>query len=332
MRGTPATSARNLDLMRSHGYGRRAGPGRCLGGDYWAGREIGPVFHGDEYWPLVARFCEELKARGMGWFLTQGDCYPRRLASTRGRSSAGWGRRCGPTCPQIALFEVANESRDTCPIGMRLGCAEMAAEFHGACPEVTIRLLSAYTGHEDVAITNDYSRDPATAFTVHSYRDGHWWDKTRHIFSMVYEQKPQRRLGWQGEPAGPGSAVSAIENRDELTDGPLMAMAAIALMTPAGRGSISAAPGVKSDEGETFEQMPGFACVPSVVGHAAEGPHGAGRAGSSTAATPGPANGCSSRTARRAATTPCQQRRARRVSDLRADAAASTSRSAARST
>ena len=170
-----------------------------------------------------------------------------------------------PYVPQISLFEVANESRDTTPGWDAARCAEMATEFHGACPEVTIRLLSAYTGHEDVAITNDYSRDPATAFTVHSSRGGHWWDKTRHIFSIVYEQKPKRRLGWQGEPAGPGSAVSAIENQHELTDGPLMAMAAIALMTRQG-WVYFCGPGVKSDEGETFEQMPGFACVPSVVG------------------------------------------------------------------
>ena len=141
----------------------------------------------------------------------------------------------------------------------------MAGEFHGACPEVSIRLLSAFTGHEVVAITNDYSRDPATAFTVHGFRGGHWWDKVRHIMSFVYEQKPARRLGKQGEPAGPGAAVSVTENKHELTDGPLMAMAAMALMT---RQSwvYFCGPGVKSDEGETFEQMPGFTEVPKVVG------------------------------------------------------------------
>ena len=148
---------------------------------------------------------------------------------------------------------------------MRATCAEMAAEFHGACPEVTIRLLSAYTGHEDVAITERLlaaTRRPR--FTVHGYRGGHWYDKTRHIFSFVYEQKPKRRLGWQGEPSGPGSRVSVTENQHELTDGPLMAMAAMSLMTRQG-WVYFCGPGVICDEGETFAQMPGFACVPSVA-------------------------------------------------------------------
>jgi hypothetical protein len=123
--------------------------------------------------------------------------------------------------------------------------------------------LSAFTGTEDVEVLNDYSRSPANLFVCHGYRGGRWYDKVRHIFSLVYEGKPQKRLGWQGEPAGPGALVSAIDNRQELDADALCAMAAMSLMTRQVwvyfRG-----PGVKSDEGERLQDMPGFRDVPRV--------------------------------------------------------------------
>jgi len=100
-------------------------------------------------------------------------------------------------------------------------------------------------------------------FVCHGYRGGHWWDKVRHIFSLVYEGKPEKRQGWQGEPAGPGELVSAIDNKHELDAHALCAMAAMGLITRQAWVYFSG-PGVKSDAGERLQDMPGFREVPKV--------------------------------------------------------------------
>ena len=231
----------------------------------------------------------------------------RASGTTRGGSSAGWGRRCGPTCRRWRCSRWRTRSRDTTP-GWDAGtCAQMAAEFHGACPEVTIRLLSAYTGHEDVAITNDYSRDPATAFTVHGYRGGHWWDKVRpHLqLRLRAETEAAPRLAGRAVRAW-ARAVSVTENQHELTDGPLMAMAAMSLMTRQGVGLLLRA-GRDLGRGRDVRADAGLRVRALGGGDAAEGRHAVDRRALPRRRHLGQLSGCSSRTGE----TRCDHARAR---------------------
>ena len=54
----------------------------------------------------------------------------------------------------------------------------------------------------------------------HAYRGGHWWDQTRHAFSVAYGD-PVRRNGWSGEPPGINwdgyNGVSSMDYPEEWT-------------------------------------------------------------------------------------------------------------------
>ncbi|MFH1574139.1 MAG: hypothetical protein ABIG68_09150, partial [Acidobacteriota bacterium] len=114
---------------------------------------------------------------------------------------------------------------------------------------------------ETKAELDAYAIAPASMWAVHGYRDGHWWDKVRHIFSIPYEQQPRLPLGWQSEPTGPGDAVSVTEHKEELTSGVLAAMATMALATGQGWTYMSGF-GVRWDG--PLESQPGFYEVPRV--------------------------------------------------------------------
>jgi hypothetical protein len=230
------------------------------GGGYWAGRAVGPTYTAD-YWAHLQAFLEALRDRGLVCQFSLGDT--RRVAVPDLRDYA---YRAGDVVNAVGSHVVAlglevNEDRDTGNQG-----ASKLAQFNGwfreRCPNVLVG-LSAFTGTEDVAVLDDYSQSPANVFVCHGYRGGRWWDKVRHIFSLVYEGKPKKRVGWQGEPAGPGSRVSAIDNRHELDADALCAMAVMSLMTRQAWVYFSG-PGVISDEGERLQDMPGFREVPRV--------------------------------------------------------------------
>jgi hypothetical protein len=128
----------------------------------------------------------------------------------------------------VAIIEGANESWQTGePDPNRL------AQFVGWIKQrnpASLYTISSPPG-EGTEELNAWSIWPADLFDVHGYRDGHWWDKVRHIFSIAYEGQPQKRLGWQGEPCGPGAAVSVTTNKQELDGNTLSAMAAMSLMS-----------------------------------------------------------------------------------------------------
>jgi hypothetical protein len=260
-RGQQAAVAADLDDIAAAGYhGIRFWS--TLGGDsdYWRGRGVGPIETPD-YWSHVQAFLEALRDRGLVCQFSLGDT--RRVVVPDLRDFA---YRAGDTINAVGSHVVAlglevNEDRDTGHLGAAK-VAELNRWFREKCPHVLVG-LSAFTGTEDVAILNDYSRAPADVFVCHGYRGGHWWDKTRHIFSLVYEGKPSKRLGWQGEPAGPGARVSAIDNKHELDADALCAMAAMSLLTRQAWVYFSG-PGVISDEGERLQDMPGFREVPRV--------------------------------------------------------------------
>jgi hypothetical protein len=134
--------------------------------------------------------------------------------------------------------------------------------------------ISAFTGHEDVNITNAFSREPADVAIVHGYRDAHYWDKLRHIFSFKYEGRPNKRHIIQMEPWGFGDDVSASQNKHEIDTNVAQLGAAMSVMTNQAWVMMSG-PGVRTDANpERIENMPGFWDVPKVAGMI---PHDVGR-------------------------------------------------------
>jgi hypothetical protein len=265
-RGHQGDVAATLDDIASAGYhGIRFWSTLGLdnsGGGFWAGRQVGPTYTPD-YWAHVEAFLTALRDRGLVCQLSQGDVRAVAIPDRRAFAyqMADVVNRVGTSV--VALFEGANESRDTGePDAGRL--AQFVSQFHERCP-APLCALSAYTGTEDMAILNDFSRSPANLYVVHSYRGGRFADKIRHIFSIVYEGKPQKRLGWNGEGPGFGDLVSAIDNKHEIDANVYSALAIMALITRQGYVWFSG-PGVISDHpnGERLQNMPGFREVPQV--------------------------------------------------------------------
>lgn len=259
-RGQQGQVLADLDRIKAAGFdGIRFWS--TLGGDgsnsgYWAGRAVSPTATRD-YWAHVEAFLTACRDRGLVVQLSQGDVYADAIPDRRDFAyrMAEVVNRVGPQT--VALFEGANESRDTGePDASRL--AQFVSWFKERAPAPLVG-LSAYTGTEDVEVLNDFSRAPADLFVVHSYRGGRWWDKVRHIFSLQYEGKPNKRIGWNGEGPGYGALVSAIDNKHEIDGEVYQILAAVALMTRQAYVWFTG-PGVISDHtnGERLENMPGF--------------------------------------------------------------------------
>lgn len=230
-----------------------------LAGDYWRGREVGPHTQPD-YWAVVADFARELEAAGLGWLVSQGDAL-RVVTTTAAREA--FARQLVETLPRDVVLGVdcGNEAwQNGEPDPARL--VPMARVLAAAWPDVALS-LSSPPGEEQHEL-DAWSLAPATVYDVHGYRGGHWWDKVRHIFSVAYEVKPARKLGWQSEPFGPGALVSASQHKHELVTGVMQAAAVQALMARQGWVYFSG-PGVMSDAGEDLRAMPGFAETPAAV-------------------------------------------------------------------
>jgi hypothetical protein len=260
----PGGVAAELDAIKAAGYdGIRFWS--TLGGDsdFWRGRGVGPV-DTPNYWEHVKTFLLAVKERGLVVQLSQGDVRSNVIPNRQefAYRMADVVNEVGPDV--VALFEAANESLDTGepdPEKLR----QFNRWFLERCPSVRVNGLSSYTGTEDVEVLNRFSASPANIFIVHGYRGGRWFDKVRHIFSLQYEGDPEKRLGWQGEPAGPGQLVSAIDNRHELDADALTLMAAMALVTRQ-QWMYFSGPGVISNHpnGDRIQNMPGFREVPRV--------------------------------------------------------------------
>ncbi len=251
----PNAVRRQLDVIASAGYdGIRFWT--TLGGAYWAGREVSEQVT-PNYWGQLEAFMNELKSRGLRGVISQGDI--ARITDRPGFASrlSDVLDRVG-TAESVAIIEGGNEAWQTGePDPQRL--AQFVGAIESRHPQVLYTLTSPPS---ELAVDLDaYSIGPADLFDVHGSRDGHWWDKTRHIFSITYEGKPKKRLGWQGEPAGPGAAVSVTEFKHELDSDTLAAMAAMSLMSRQAWCFMSG-PGVLFDS--PLEDQPGFWSVPRV--------------------------------------------------------------------
>jgi hypothetical protein len=100
--------------------------------------------------------------------------------------------------------------------------------FRAEAPGPLVTLTSPYG--EEKADLDAYSIPPADVYDVHGYREGHFYDKIRHIFSNAYERGLEKRLGIQSEPAGPGAGVTGVGFPDELDGDTLLGMALMSLL------------------------------------------------------------------------------------------------------
>lgn len=162
----------------------------------------------------VDRFLRACRERGLRVHLAAGD-----LAKLQGGQRADYfNARAQLTFDHadlIILNEWANEARDTAR-GLGPDIAERDMAKLRALPNLVG--LTAYTGHEDQSEFARWTPQWMAFCLVHALRDGRWWDKIRHIFSLPYEDKT-RRLWWHGEPWGVGPLVSAStpSEKAELT-------------------------------------------------------------------------------------------------------------------
>ena len=100
----------------------------------------------------------------------------------------------------VALYEGNNEDWQNGalrPDGLRL----VVEPFRQA------GVLTALSSHsEEPEDVRDYATD--ALFYIHGQRGGDATDRIRHVFSVSYERLPEvPRLGWQGEPVGPGFII-----------------------------------------------------------------------------------------------------------------------------
>jgi hypothetical protein len=236
-------------------------------GNWWASKPapfVGPEVTPDYRGQLLA-FIRDAQAAGLKLHLAPGglDDYSNAQEEALFDLVAEVMAEAGPD--RIALLEGLNEARDTGdrddaePGEIRRLIERVRARHPG-----TLYALSAYTGHEDRPVLAAWTAPWQGFYLVHGYRDGRMHDKVRHIFSLGYdgEAPPVRRLGWQGEPTGPGRWVSATAGASELDDEGLALMAAMAF-TARQAWNFMCSPCVIFDQ--PFEEMPGFFSVPRIA-------------------------------------------------------------------
>lgn len=240
-----------LDAIAAAGYdGVRTWT--VLHGDYWAGREVGPM-HGAaaDYWRAVLDYADLLRARGLRWLVSQGDMLRALSAQGMRRDfmDALSARLIDESVFGVDAGNEAWQNGETDPAKLR----EVVEAFR---PGAVWSLTSP--ADEDKI---DLDRYAGSVYDVHGFRDNRAWDKIRHIFSLAYEVRPDRRLGIQSEPFGPGARVSVTANKAELTGGVMALACAVSLMSRQAWVYFSG-PGVVSDEVERLASMPGFRDTP----------------------------------------------------------------------
>jgi hypothetical protein len=251
----PAAVARQLDAIAGAGYhGIRFWD--LLGYDpAWRGREVAPVgFVGHDkttvaatpdYYSKLAAFLRECSARGLRVQWSRGDMQMLNRTQRQEHfdllaviaAQAGWG------C--VGLFEGLNEAwknGESDPNEL----ARFVARFRRVNPSVLTGLSCPENSSEDSTSLDRWSVGQ-DVYIVHGFRQGEPHDRIRHIFDIAYEARPRLRLGWQGEPGGPGRDTDDTES--------LCLMAAMALLSRQAWVYMSAF-GVRWDG--PIEKQPGF--------------------------------------------------------------------------
>lgn len=230
--------------------------------DYWAGREVGPwpmPHPTPDYWGRLEGFVRDAAAVGLKVHLAAGELFVSEAERRQLFDGlAALMTRVGSE--RFVLIEGLNEARDTGEPDPTV--VEALVRRVRAVHPRNLYALSAYSGHEEHDLLAAWTPTWMEHYQVHGFRGGHVWDKTRHIFSLGYEH-PVRRLGWQGEPAGPGDRVSATDHQQELDDESLALMAATAALARQAWCYMSG-PGVIWASAP-LAAMPGFESVPRLV-------------------------------------------------------------------
>lgn len=256
----PQRARQELDTITSAGYhGIRVWT--ALAGTYWdhMGRTVSPTLT-PHYWDHWTAFVADVATRGLKLMVSQGDIgafgsLAERL-SAAARFAAIEQQQGGHP---YAFFDAGNEAWQTGePDPQRLAQFITAYKQAGGTAVCT---LTSPPG-EETAELNAFSIPPADAYDVHGFRDGHLWDKRRHIFSIDYEGTPRLAHGVQSEPAGPGSLVSVTAHQDELDDAGCALLAA-ASVTARQAWVYFSGEGVSIRAG--LQTEPGFWTVPALV-------------------------------------------------------------------
>ena len=230
----------------------------------WAGKEVTPTSFRNKSGQMVPatpayydqltdflRLCQSLQ---LGVHHSRGDLNSLPFNDVRTHCQVVGAVQRNVGASVVLLNESCNESWQN-GVSEPSRLAEMASALGGHA----IQALSCLEGATEVKEDLDaYSIDPADVFYVHGFRQNRSLDRIRHIFTIAYEAKPNRRLGWQGEPAGPGDGVTVgQENHPEA----LALMCAMSLLSRQAWVYMSS-PGVFWDG--PIEAQPGFHAVAQV--------------------------------------------------------------------
>lgn len=232
-----------------------------LGGDYWAGREIGPEITPD-YWGKLREFSDLLDSYGLKGIYCGGDY------ALRSMSHADFGRAVGEFLiarenKTAALCIAGNEAWQTGADSID-DLLQFTEAFKATGCHVPVTTTSPVTEAADSIAAwcaGDY-------YNIHGWRDGEDHDRIRHIFSVPWEGNPPERNGYQDEPTGPGDEVSVkashcYHGRD-VDASHLVSLAVISLMTNQGFNYFNS-DGVKLTSADSLASWAGFTEVANVV-------------------------------------------------------------------
>jgi hypothetical protein len=157
--------------------------------------------------------------------------------------------------------ENGNNIRDM-TIGKQV---EVMEAFLDVLP-VSVRSLTDSPEHD----LRRWHHDICTVWDVHGYRRGHFWDKIRHIFSLLWEGSPPRRLGIQSEPFGAYTnaledLVSVDDNDAELDNPEVMALSMLMMYVFRQWAVFFSNPGVSIRRRGAFARQPGFLAIPRAM-------------------------------------------------------------------
>lgn len=205
-------------------------------------------------------FLWELEQRGLKWHIA-----PGALAEYDGsRRQALYRWISDLVAAQPAAFCLVEGCNEAGAVGAGHLRREIEDDFIWPLVQRTgvLGALSAHSGTEDRAILRAWTPEWMRFFYYHGYRGGALHDKIRHHFSIVREDRV-RRLGWSGEPTGPGRYVSATANHQELHDPAAMALLHVQTALSRQIPCYMSSAGVIFED--NFQDMPGFAETPTAV-------------------------------------------------------------------
>lgn len=202
----------------------------------WLGREVTPspftsrdgrsIRATPDYYEQLRRFLRACADIGLRVQWSRGDMNAFSTAAWQAHFSR-LADLAAETSTTIALFEGLNEAwqNGADHPTFLLGYTDIVRQ---RVPQALYGLSCPPGASEDPEPVREWSPSGMLPI-IHGFRGGTYADRIRHIFSEGYEVFPliNRRLGWQGEPSGPGSGVTVGQTNNTEA---LVLMAAMSLM------------------------------------------------------------------------------------------------------